>query len=114
MTVRLGLVWALTLAACAGPNQLVLGSKDQGCTFSPDIAGGGPCLNHDSNYWVGGTEQDRFVADAQLLYELALSGVSPILAEIYYQGVRIGGWTRWNYTEHRTRVRPDGYLNCSE
>jgi hypothetical protein len=86
--------------------QYVLGSADQGCTASPDIAGGIPCLNHDSAYWVGGTEEDRLIADAQLFYELILYGVPEDVASMYYRVVRELGWTRWPYKKQRTRGPP--------
>lgn len=88
------------------PAQLVLGSADQGCTVVPDVAGGKPCLVHDWSYAVGGTEQDRFVADAELLAGLALHGVPEPVATLYYWGVRLLGWTRWHYTPMRTRGPP--------
>ena len=109
-----GVCLPLLLAGCAlgdrqwwddggAPNQLVLGSTDQGCTATPDLAGGDPCLGHDLAYSAGGREQDRFTADAELLASLALYGVSEPVALVYYFGVRWLGWTRWPYTEHRTR-----------
>jgi hypothetical protein len=104
----------LLLAGCAlgdrqwwddggAPNQLVLGSTDQGCTLSPDVAGGVCCLDHDSKFWVGGTDADRLAADAELLACLALWGVPEPVAMTYFWAVRKFGATRWNYTEHRTR-----------
>lgn len=88
------------------PNQLVLGSADQGCTATPDLAGGDPCIGHDWSYNVGGKEQDRFTADAELLAALALYGVPEPVAFAYYVGVRLLGWTRWHYTPMRTRGPP--------
>lgn len=85
------------------PAQLVLGSNDQGCTLSPDVAGGVCCLAHDASYWVGGTELDRLTADAELLTCLALHGVPVPVATTYYNAVRSLGWMRWPYSEKRTR-----------
>lgn len=111
------LVCSLLGGGCAGPlwwtgppgepAQLVLGSRDQGCTAVPDLAGGHPCLIHDFAYSVGGTEQDRFTADAELLAGLALYGVPEPIAFLYYVGVRWLGWIKWDYTDTRTR-RPRG------
>lgn len=84
------------------PNQLVLGSKDQGCTYSPDIAQH-CCLDHDSKYWVGGTKQDRFTADAEFLACMALAGVPEGIAVTYYTAVRKLGGIKWKYTKERTR-----------
>jgi hypothetical protein len=103
------LVALLMLAGCAwwrgdgAPAQLVLGSQDQGCTLSPDVAGGECCLAHDSAYWVGGTEQDRFTDDAEMLACLALWGVPEEVATLYYDTVRRLGESHWHYTKVRTR-----------
>lgn len=85
-----------------GPYQLVLGSVDQGCTLSPDVARS-CCLAHDSAYWIGGTEQDRFTADAELLACFALYGVPERIATVYYRTVRQLGGPHWNHTETRSR-----------
>ena len=111
--MRLAAVVLLASVACAPswwgssePAQYVLGSADQGCTASPDIASGIPCLNHDSAYFVGGREEDRLIADAQLFYELILYGVPEPVASAYYRAVRELGWTRWPYSDSRTRGPP--------
>lgn len=117
MIARAALLAVVLLSGCAlgappwwddggEPNQLVLGSADQGCTATPDLAGGDPCLEHDLSYGVGGTEQDRFAADSELLAALALYGVPEPIAVAYYVGVRLFGWTRWPYARHRTRGPP--------
>lgn len=112
------LALALPFVACApactpawwdgagAPAQLVLGSQDQGCTLSPDVAGGVCCLDHDSKFWVGGTDQDRLTADAELLACLALWGVPEPVAMTYFWAVRQFGASRWNYTRERTRGPP--------
>lgn len=90
-------------AGDGAPAQLVLGSIDQGCTASPDLAGGHACLRHDWSYLVGGTEQDRFAADAELLFDLALEGVPEEVAMVYFRAVRRFGGSHWHYTEKRSR-----------
>ena len=112
--LALPLLLFLAAPACApawfgdggAPDQLVLGSRDQGCSWSPDIAGGQCCLDHDSAYWVGGTEQDRFTADAELLACLALWGVPEEMANVYYSAVRRFGASRWHLTQTRSRRPP--------
>jgi hypothetical protein len=107
--MRIAVAVLLLVTGCAWwggdgrPAQLVLGSSDQGCTASPDIAGGHPCRRHDSAYWSGGTEQDRFAADAELLFDLALWGVPEEVATVYYRAVRQFGASHWHYTRSRTR-----------
>jgi hypothetical protein len=99
---------ALSCGSCAGwpwddPQgvQLPLGG-DQECSHSPDIATQ-CCMAHDAAYWVGGTSQDRFTADAEFLACMALWGVPEPIAWTYYTTVRKLGKDSWRYTEHRTR-----------
>lgn len=85
-----------------------------GCSSSPD---GVPkntsawvdcCVEHDVAYWIGGTEEDRKNADLALKSCIAGKGY-PVIAKIYYYGVRMGGTPdsyatyRWGYgwTERR-------------
>jgi hypothetical protein len=62
----------------------------------------GICVEHDKIYWVGGTIEQRRAADRQLMSALTLAG-HPILAFVFWIGVRFGGhpllptpW-RWGY-----------------
>jgi len=50
------------------------------------------CFLHDIKYWCGyeGEEVDRLVADAELMIGIAKAG-QPKMAEIMFQGVRVGG-----------------------
>ena len=104
----------LALSACAIRSevptreaaQLVLGSVDQGCSHVPDVAHGFPCLDHDSAYWVGGTERDRFIADSEFLASMALWGVPEPIAVVYYLGVRLFGWCCFEYSAAPTRGPP--------
>lgn len=99
------------LLACAGwpwnpkgPSQLPLGG-DRECSRSPDLAVE-CCYAHDNDYWIGGTEQDRFTADAELLACMALYGVPEEIAVLYYRAVRAFGAPAWNLTPERTRGPP--------
>ena len=66
------------------------------------------CFLHDLEYWVGGTNTDRLVADAQLMIDIAKAGC-PQMAEIMFHGVRVGGHERfrrtfsWGFGRRRTR-----------
>lgn len=102
---------ASLLLACAGYPwndpagvQLPLGG-DRECTNSPDIAVQ-CCVAHDAAYWQGGTEQDRFTADAEFLACMALWGVPEPIAWTYYQAVRKLGKSSWKHTAARTRGPP--------
>lgn len=48
------------------------------------------CYVHDRAYWVGGTRKERKSADQKLRDGLRGKG-KPIIAEVVYAGVRIGG-----------------------
>lgn len=85
--------------------QLVLGSRDQGCTLSPDLARQ-CCLEHDVAYWVGGTEQDRLTADLELAACMALYGVPEGVVWAYLRAVRELGGAHWPLSLHRTRGPP--------
>lgn len=61
------------------------------------------CLEHDIAYWRGGTEEERIKADEALKSCVEKKTGSPELAQVMYQGVRLGGspafltWYRWGY-----------------
>ena len=71
------------------------------------IAGGPPpwesaCVEHDYDYWLGGSKEDRLQADKDLARRVAWRG-HPTWAALIYWSVRIGGspllpfpW-RWDY-----------------
>jgi hypothetical protein len=61
------------------------------------------CLAHDITYWRGGTREDRKRAD-EVLRDCVLARTgSKALANLMYDGVRVGGdpafpaWYRWGY-----------------
>ena len=49
------------------------------------------CLAHDLAYWRGGTEQDRLNADIALKNCVQQSTKNPVLANLMFEGVRLGG-----------------------
>jgi len=61
------------------------------------------CFEHDIAYWRGGTEEERKSADAALRDCVLARTKNKALAELMYQGVRMGGqpifptWYRWGY-----------------
>ncbi len=61
------------------------------------------CFEHDLSYWQGGTEQNRAQADSVFKQCILKKTGSKKLAELMYQGVRLGGspwfptWYRWGY-----------------
>jgi len=61
------------------------------------------CFQHDKAYWRGGTKEKRAQEDLALKECLLGKTGDKNLAELMYQGVRVGGgphfptWYRWGY-----------------
>jgi hypothetical protein len=49
------------------------------------------CFLHDLEYWVGGDEVDRLIADAQLMIDVATALNETKMPQIMFSGVRVGG-----------------------
>lgn len=71
------------------------------------------CFEHDIAYWQGGTEAERAAADLALRQCVLESTGDETLAEMMYQGVRLGGspyfynWYRWGYGwNYERKYRP--------
>lgn len=81
--------------------------KSDGCTLFPDQSQSADwcrcCTAHDLAYWQGGSEDERLVADQKLRACVLAETKSVELAELVFDGVRIGGlpilptWYRWGY-----------------
>lgn len=72
-----------------------------GCSRWPDGSWTVCCIVHDILYWCGGSAPEREDADRELMR--CVNGRAPIMGDIVYAGVRIGGhpWLptpwRWGY-----------------
>ena len=61
------------------------------------------CFIHDKAYWRGGTEEERKQADLSFKACVEKKTGDPILANLMYEAVRVGGepyfptWYRWGY-----------------
>jgi hypothetical protein len=73
-----------------------------GCSFWPANGWQHCCVEHDIDYWCGGSAVDRCAADRRLLACTEASG-HDIAGRVMYLGVRMGGhpWLpfswRWGY-----------------
>lgn len=95
------LLFALASVVVAGdPPTPPLPNPHDGCTLAPDLNFRHCCDVHDEAYWRGGTEEDRERADRAFRQCIHDAG-HPILDQVYYIGVRIGGvpWlpTHWRW-----------------
>lgn len=76
--------------------------KSDGCSCWPDGDWFECCVKHDLVYWMGGTRYERKQADLDLKKCILQKG-HPIIAQMMYFGVRIGGiwWLptpfRWGF-----------------
>ena len=74
-----------------------LSFSSDGCTMWPDLTGGKDiyeaCFLHDLKYWAGYPSEkvERLIADAELMIDVARIRKSTKMAELMFQGVRIGG-----------------------
>ena len=102
-------VGSLCFSGCDdGPSPLKDFSSD-GCSLFPDQSlitnkdWCDCCFDHDLAYWRGGTEEERELADLELMECVMEKTGDETLAELMYQGVRLGGspyfynWYRWGY-----------------
>jgi hypothetical protein len=53
------------------------------------------CVDHDHRYFDGGTPAQRLAADKQLRTDMIQQGASPLVADVYYAGVRLFGGSSW-------------------
>lgn len=71
--------------------------SSDGCTMWPDKTDGKDiypaCFLHDLKYWAGYPNEDveRLAADAELMIDVARIRQSTKMAELMFQGVRLGG-----------------------
>jgi hypothetical protein len=67
------------------------------CSFAPDFDIGECCAVHDMAYQSGGSAFQRWLADREFRDCIRAEG-RPIIAWIYYWGVRWFGWIFFNYS----------------
>lgn len=87
-----------------------------GCSVAPDneyIGNNdwlGCCVEHDKKYWLGGTRQEKELADSEFKQCLVTNGMSAFESNIYYFAVQFGGspflstnW-KWGYGWSKNRL----------
>lgn len=91
----------LCLISCETSSTTVIKPfRTDGCSAFPDgtLADPekwrAPCVEHDRAYWRGGTAGERLQADRRLREAVGAEG-HPVLAELMYLGVRLGGSPWW-------------------
>jgi hypothetical protein len=70
--------------------------RSDGCSLAPDLNIRACCERHDQAYWAGGSCEQRREADQQLRECMSHNG-RPLLASLYYAGVRVGGSPLWPF-----------------
>jgi len=103
-------VWiCIVLAGCGERDPRLKDFRSDGCSLFPDQSlitrddWCDCCFEHDLAYWRGGTEEERELADLALRECVFRKTGDAALAEVMYQGVRLGGspyfynWYRWGY-----------------
>lgn len=95
-------------AGCATASDLRDFTSD-GCSLFPDGTSEDRqkwcncCFKHDIAYWQGGTSEERKQADMALRDCVLERTGNKVLANVMYDGVRVGGspvfpaWYRWGY-----------------
>jgi hypothetical protein len=87
--------------------------RSDGCSCWPDSDWVECCVEHDADYWLGGTSKQRKEADKALERCVAAKG-HPVVGWMMYWGVRAGGvyWLptsfRWGFGWEFPRSGPPG------
>lgn len=93
--------------------------RSDGCTLSPDGVWRRCCIEHDKDYWMGGTLEQRKASDLRLrdcIDEACLQKRWPmwsarLISQTYYVGVRAFGrlpirGARWGFGWKYPRTGP--------
>ena len=84
------------VAYSPGPVVILHNWLGERCSFAPDFDIGDCCAVHDMAYQTGGSALDRWIADREFRDCIRAEG-RPLIAWIYYRGVRWFGWIFFNY-----------------
>lgn len=105
----LGLMVIALLSGCSTSSSSLSPFTSDGCSLFPDASliskadWCSCCYAHDIAYWQGGSEAQRLAADEALRSCVQEKTDNQTLANLMYEGVRLGGspyfynWYRWGY-----------------
>jgi hypothetical protein len=103
--------------SAADKGQMPPNFRSDGCTFFPDGNYNDCCVEHDKDYFFGGTSKERWRADKRLYKCVRTKKGWPnkLIAPVMWVGVRIGGVSflptpfRWGFgkIKHPKRLPPD-------
>jgi hypothetical protein len=105
--MTIGLLIVFALSGCSSSGGIKPFTTD-GCSMFPEGTEKQKdlwltcCINHDLDYWKGGTSEERLRADQELKACVAQTG-EPEIARLMLAGVRVGGTPyvptkfRWGY-----------------
>jgi len=108
MEMKFLIVLAVALSGCSFKG--VQPFQTDGCSAWPDGDYLQCCIDHDREYWMGGSSQDRLNADLSLRSCVAGKG-NALNATLMYYGVRMGGtpWLPFSWRWGFGQDFPDGY-----
>lgn len=91
--IFLGVLSTFALSQESGIREMPAGFESDGCTMFPDGDCRDCCVEHDKDYFLGGSLKERRASDKRLFLcvKAKTSGHRKILAPLMWLGVRIGG-----------------------
>ncbi len=105
----ISLLITVLLATTCKKNNTLSDFRSDGCSLFPDRNELSKqdwcecCFEHDITYWMGGTKEERLIADTKLRECVIEKTGNTRLADLMFDGVRFGGspyfynWYRWGY-----------------
>lgn len=108
MGIKFMIMLAVALSGCSFKGDQPF--QSDGCSAWPDGNYRQCCVEHDKEYWMGGSRQDRLKADKAL--KACVRGKNgSFMASVMYFGVRMGGvpWLPFSWRWGFGQDYPDGY-----
>ena len=114
--ILVGILSSLTLGQSSTPREMPPDFKSDNCTAFPDGNYADCCVEHDKDYYFGGSLKERRASDNKLRECVASKGKGwkrKFLASAMWVGVRIGGVSflptpfRWGFGNKWPRKEPE-------